>query len=121
MLLFLLLLVADAVAVLVAVAVPDGGGGGGGCRYSLCPFMVANAPLVTFQERFNDIMGKGAHGSQSWGLPPEKWVLVLPWWGCDFNCKNDSSCHVLQGPLKYRHNTPTDPAAPVDATPGYAL
>ena len=66
-----------------------------------------------------DILGKGPHKQQPWGLPAHKWVLVLPWWGCDFNCKHDRSCKVLQGPLKYRHNTASDPAAPVDAMPGY--
>ena len=31
--------------------------------------------------------------------------LILPYFGCEFNCKQDASCAMLRGPLRYRHNT----------------
>ena len=88
--------------------------------YSLCTFMVANAPLPTLAARFDEILGRPPYGSRgALGIPAAKWVLVLPWWGCDFNCKANSSCPLLRGPLRYRHNTPLDPGLPNDAL-GYA-
>ena len=78
--------------------------------YSMCSFMVANAPLPTLSTRFQEIMGVGKYAGRELGIPAEKWVLVLPWWGCDFSCGADGRCPLLRGPLRYRHNTPTDPA-----------
>ena len=37
------------------------------------------------RERFDDITGRGPRGGPSWGIPAAKWVLILPWWGCQFN------------------------------------
>ena len=46
--------------------------------YGLCPFMVANAPLPTISDRFYNIMGHGTNGQNSWGIPANKWMLIMP-------------------------------------------